>query len=267
LENFKITEEKLFMTVTQTKNSSNSIASALKTNGFKQLLAVGSIAMGVTATISAAPAQAASLAGGSFNFGGAVSDFYFAPGSAPTTFDATFNVGGAQTNVTQSTTPFNTVVAPVGTYTYASTTPVTFSKLGGSVVGTNGYLSSFFYEMLNPLVFTLANNTTFTIGAGSTFQVGYTNDGTAARNLQGINFSLLDNTSYYTNNGDVTNTDGAAFTFSDASNNNNGSNGTYSAPTTTANQPVPEPFTIIGTLVGGTAAFRMRKKLAEAAKK
>lgn len=24
---------------------------------------------------------------------------------------------------------------------------------------------------------------------------------------------------------------------------------------------VPEPFTIIGTLVGGTAAFRMRKKL------
>ncbi len=26
--------------------------------------------------------------------------------------------------------------------------------------------------------------------------------------------------------------------------------------------PVPEPFTIIGSLIGGTAAFRMKKKLA-----
>ena len=25
--------------------------------------------------------------------------------------------------------------------------------------------------------------------------------------------------------------------------------------------PVPEPFTIIGTIIGGTAALRMRKKL------
>jgi hypothetical protein len=31
--------------------------------------------------------------------------------------------------------------------------------------------------------------------------------------------------------------------------------------TSTTSQPVPEPFTIIGTLVGGTAAIRMRKKL------
>ncbi len=31
-------------------------------------------------------------------------------------------------------------------------------------------------------------------------------------------------------------------------------------------QAVPEPFTIIGTLVGGTAAFRMKRKLKLAAK-
>jgi len=31
-------------------------------------------------------------------------------------------------------------------------------------------------------------------------------------------------------------------------------------------QPVPEPFSIIGTLIGGTAAFRIRKKLADANK-
>ena len=35
------------------------------------------------------------------------------------------------------------------------------------------------------------------------------------------------------------------------------------APPTTA---VPEPFTIIGTIVGGTAAIRTRKKLKAAAK-
>lgn len=40
------------------------------------------------------------------------------------------------------------------------------------------------------------------------------------------------------------------------------------AVTTTATAPtsVPEPFTIIGTLIGGTAAFRMKKKLKDAAK-
>jgi hypothetical protein len=30
---------------------------------------------------------------------------------------------------------------------------------------------------------------------------------------------------------------------------------------------VPEPFTIIGTIVGGTAAFRLRKKLAKSTEK
>jgi hypothetical protein len=37
-------------------------------------------------------------------------------------------------------------------------------------------------------------------------------------------------------------------------------NGSYSIVATAA---VPEPFTIVGTIVGGTAAFRMRKKLAK----
>jgi hypothetical protein len=39
--------------------------------------------------------------------------------------------------------------------------------------------------------------------------------------------------------------------------------GTVNLATTTA---VPEPFTVIGTLVGGTAALRMRKKLKSASK-
>lgn len=50
---------------------------------------------------------------------------------------------------------------------------------------------------------------------------------------------------------------------------NNGDFGTFSntitgaTGTVTPTTAVPEPFTIIGTLVGGTAAFRMRKKLAQ----
>jgi hypothetical protein len=36
--------------------------------------------------------------------------------------------------------------------------------------------------------------------------------------------------------------------------------------TNTIKQSVPEPFTIVGTLIGGTAALRMRKKLADSAK-
>ncbi|WP_310429805.1 choice-of-anchor L family PEP-CTERM protein [Chamaesiphon sp. VAR_48_metabat_135_sub] len=39
--------------------------------------------------------------------------------------------------------------------------------------------------------------------------------------------------------------------------------GTFSSTDPTA---VPEPFTVIGTLVGGTAAFRMKKKIADSSK-
>ncbi|WP_157260131.1 PEP-CTERM sorting domain-containing protein [Chamaesiphon minutus] len=41
---------------------------------------------------------------------------------------------------------------------------------------------------------------------------------------------------------------------------------TFSTASPTAATSVPEPFTIIGTLVGGTAALRMRKKLKSAGK-
>jgi hypothetical protein len=37
--------------------------------------------------------------------------------------------------------------------------------------------------------------------------------------------------------------------------------GSYNATAVASTTSVPEPFTVIGTLVGGTAAFRMRKKL------
>lgn len=250
------------MRVTQIRNSSNSIAASLKTTGFKQLLAVGSVAIGIAAIIPAAPAQAASLAGGSLNFGGAVSDFYFDPTSSQPTFSVNFNVGSALTNVTQSTGPFQTAV-PVRTYTNPPA-PVTFSRIFAIPNGVNSF---FQYSNTNNLVFNFQNGTTFTIPTGSFFNGTYTTNA-AQTVIQGMNFTLGTNSSYYTNNGTRTNTDGAAFSFSDTPAN---TNGVYSAPTFTLTQPVPqsvpEPFSIIGTLVGGTAAFRMRKKLSAANKK
>jgi hypothetical protein len=46
---------------------------------------------------------------------------------------------------------------------------------------------------------------------------------------------------------------------------NNNVGGSYNATAVAPTTPVPEPFTVIGTLVGSTAAFRMRKKLTDRA--
>jgi hypothetical protein len=46
---------------------------------------------------------------------------------------------------------------------------------------------------------------------------------------------------------------------------NNNVGGSYNATAVAPTTSVPEPFTVIGTLVGGTAALRMRKKLTDRA--
>jgi hypothetical protein len=272
LENFKITEEKLFMTVTQTKHSSNSISSALKTNGFRQLLAVGSIAMGVTAAISAAPAQAASLAGstgGSLSFTGVTSDFYqlfngtsndLTTAISPAAFSVIFNNGGANTQVGGVGGAFNTVAGftPNTPYSVPSQT-ANFQLVSGTT-----------YKLLNNISFDFGNGTTYNLLSNSRFTGNYTTDLDNADLILGISFNLTSvgaNSSYYTNTlggtTDNTNTaSGLGFNFQDEIALTGGTSGVVSST-----KAVPEPFTIIGTLVGGTAAFRMRKKLADAVKK
>jgi hypothetical protein len=97
---------------------------------------------------------------------------------------------------------------------------------------------------------------------GTSAAVGYSNGSSTNRNyaeLPGslVNGALLDggSNSLVANS---LNSDGVAgrYTF-------NARNGAVVTPPTTS---VPEPFTIVGTLVGGTAAMRMRKKLKVAMK-
>jgi hypothetical protein len=257
LENFKITEEKLFMTVTQTKHSSNSIASALKTNGFKQLLAVGSIAMGVTATISAAPAGAANLAGGSINVTGYTTDFFFplvGVGSNPSTFSLTFNKllsSGADTltNVGSSNGNLGTAIPP-GDYSSSSQT----------IVFNQTLTNPLNYRIQSAAVFNF-NGVTFTLPTLSRFGVSYNTD--LLDNITGINLTLnQDSGSNFSDGTTSVPTSSLSFGISDDTASGNG--GAYTIQAST--KAVPEPFTIIGTIVGGTAAFRMRKKLAAANK-
>jgi hypothetical protein len=51
------------------------------------------------------------------------------------------------------------------------------------------------------------------------------------------------------------------FRVNDSDSSNNSGSFTVSSPTAPPTTAVPEPFTIIGTLIGGTAAVRMRKRL------
>jgi hypothetical protein len=58
----------------------------------------------------------------------------------------------------------------------------------------------------------------------------------------------------------------ALVSFEDFSDFNYGDLSFSFTPARSSATEVPEPFTIIGTLIGGTAAFRMRKKLADSDK-
>lgn len=248
------------MKVTQIRNSSNSSAASLKTTGFKQLLAVGSVAIGIAAIIPAAPSQAVSLAGGQLNFTGFTSDFYFAPGASPTSFNVTFNPTSKVASVGSSIGAFAPVI-PTGNYTIAPLV-LTFTQ-------TTPGLNELEYQLTSGnLDFNSLNGVRFNILKNSVFQGSYTKQTGA---ITGISFTLIDNAgSYYTSGTDVTNTNALSFSFNDIVATGSGGGYTTQSSTNLVSVPttsVPEPFSIIGTLVGGTAAFRMRNKLSDVAKK
>ena len=119
--------------------------------------------------------------------------------------------------------------------------------------------TDFNYKLTNDLKFSFQNGVNLTIAMGSLFKGGF-------NTTDGVNFGLVSSAgSYFENAGDITPTDKLVFGF----NNTNGiDNGGYNISASGApGTAVPEPFTIIGSIIGGTSAFRMRKKLAAAAKK
>jgi hypothetical protein len=223
---------------------------SIKTNSLTNLLVAVSLALGVVAVMPTAPAHAV-LLNGSLDFSDGTLDFasQVDPTDANDLFDVTFNPGS---------TAFINGVA--GTDFSPLFTSFTTSPLLSSSTGTFKFLSGnsalFNYTLQNDLAFNFTNGVTFSLGTGSVFQ---------GQNFSGnISFDLSSyvNSFFLLNGGNQTFVSALpGFNFRD--NLNSGPGGyTISAST----QKVPEPFTVIGTIIGGTAAFRMRKRLASAAK-
>jgi hypothetical protein len=229
---------------------------SLKTNVLGQVLAVSSLAVGIAAGISAAPAQAVVFTDGQLAFSDGALDFFgdVTPGAGDT-FSTTFNGNGTPTAIVNSTvgTTFAPFFGGGGSHILNSASTANFQY-----VSSNG--SNFTYQLTNDLLFSFSNGVNLTIGMGSQFLGGFNNI------TNGVDFGLSSGVgSFFENNGDITNVNNLAFSFNDIPGTGGGTYGLVAAPGTPA--AVPEPFTIIGSIIGGTSAFRMKKKLAAAAKK
>jgi hypothetical protein len=220
-----------------------------------QLLAIGSVALGVAAIIPAAPAQAISLTGGELDFSGKTTGFYtavntgtgLAPVLAPSfTFDFNKNISNVaqQASVDFTTGPFASLYPSTPVNSNISAPTGSFLLVGGPALGT------FTYKLTNNLDFLFASGVNLHIGAGSTFDGFFSGTGNNT-----VSFGLNNPVGSYFSDTPNANLESLAFTFSDIRNRT----GSYSIAAVSVT--VPEPFTIIGSLVGGTAALRMRKKL------
>ncbi len=256
------------MTVKQLPDSSTLFEIFSNSTNLAQMLVVGTL-MSASLSIIAAPAHAVALNGGQVAFTGETTGFLESQNAVPlNSFNVTFNFNpepapGAASNATVSSAsaPFNTYFNqnPNGSGSYPLN-PRTQTVAFNYASGNN---SSFSYTLGSNLVFAFANSVTLTIREGSTL-VGSKFVGPSG---SGVNLSTNNPSgSFYSQGGINTNLNALSFTLNDIT---AGSTGGYSILASTVEPvtaSVPEPFTIVGTILGGTAAMRMRKKLAAAAK-
>ncbi|WP_310482155.1 PEP-CTERM sorting domain-containing protein [Chamaesiphon sp. VAR_48_metabat_403] len=213
-----------------------------------KIAAISSLAIGVAASLPAAPAQAVALNTGELVFQDGTSNFFedVTP-IAGDTFAVTFNPGSLAF-VTGASGSFSGSfpVTPLA-YTIASS-PATFTFAGINAANTFDYrLTS------GNLPFTFTNGTNLTVANNSLFR------GSFNANTRGVDFGVINSTgSFFSNSDGLVPTNALAFSFGDIPAGTGGSYGIAAS--------VPEPFTIIGTIIGGTAAFRMKKKLSSSAK-
>jgi hypothetical protein len=204
-----------------------------------KIAAISTLAIGATATISAAPAGAVFLTSGQL----AINDGALnTTGTIPGPFTSTFN-GTNAAIVSTATGSFAPLLLPLGAKT------VTLDTVGFVLSGAN-------YASTDSLVFNFGAAGQLTIASGSLFS------NTPALAPNRSNFNYLGTAATFTNGADVSNLIVTSFNFdvdnlANTNPLNTSPNGSYSLVATA----VPEPFTIIGTIIGGTAAFRMRKKL------
>ena len=233
------------MQVKQLNNESNSIETSFRSTSLTQILAIGTLAIGTSLGIAAAPAHAVALNNGALSFTGVTSDFY-ANSSSTSSFTVNFNNNNPPTaTVNAATGDFATSGFPNnGPYSINSPS-ATFTQVGS----TNNY------TLGSDLVFafTAGGGTNVKVGTGSQFlrtfngtSVGFASNGTLATTVSN-SFGTVNTSSFNLAMNDTSATGAGGYSL------------IVSTSTPTA---VPEPFTIIGTLVGGTAAVRMRKKLA-----
>jgi hypothetical protein len=210
--------------------------------------AASSLAIGIAAMIPATPAGAVILTGGELTFtGGTTNLSSLVRPSAPASFSVDYNQPAALPTVLASTGSFSSFFPqPKPALVGANiTSPNTFSLVSSTP-------TSFLYSLNNPLSFNFGS-ISLNVGSGSTFTGMYNNIG-------GVDFSLLSSvgsTFVTTSDSVATQIQSLNFSFGDTGLSGIGTYRISASPTS-----VPEPFSVIGTIVGGTAAFRMRKKLA-----
>jgi hypothetical protein len=241
-----------------------------------KIVAISSLAVGVATTISAAPASAVVIAPGSqlaFNDGLLNTSGTLAPGTTGSTFQGTFT-GNGGTIVSQASGTFSSIFAavaptapsPLGAK-FVTSNPVLFQQVGASATIPGGID----YAPTTALSFNFGSAGILTLPTGTRFL--YSPATSTGTGVARSNFNIYTTPSFagtFTNGGDVTPLNFTSFSF-DVDNFDNTNltinpspNGSFSLVATAT--AVPEPFTIIGTIVGGTAAFRMRKKLSSSAK-
>jgi hypothetical protein len=247
--------------------SSTLSKTALKTKALTQLMAVGSLAIGAAAIMPAAPAGAVSITNGQLVFSDGTTEFQskFVSGTTPiappSTFDVDFNSSSPALTRYQDQS---------GSFTQFFPSPTTTSTISSST-GMFSYLGTGLnYKLDNDLDFV------FTSGASSGLSITIGKDSEfsgAINSSNGVGFTLTKNLGSFFKSGVDPSVDvnSLSFNFGDIGNQPGGAPrvGTYgivASPSKAVTADVPEPFTIIGTIIGGTAAFRMRKKLSNARK-
>ena len=234
----------------------------------KHLLAISGLAIGIATGMSAAPAGAVILAPGSsltFSDGAANTAGTVNIGAVGNSFTTSFNfTTGAVANVSNATGTFNTLFGGTGPEPVSLSSSVFLRNNAPSstVPGGIDYLNQ------SPLTFDFGSIGTLTLDTGSFFLATPATGTPSTRTSFNIyNASTAPGApnffGTFTNGTDVNRVrfDSFEFTVDNASGTNFGN---YAIQVTAA--PVPEPFTIIGTLVGGAAALRLRKKLSSSAK-
>jgi hypothetical protein len=251
---------------TERLTNSPSFKASLRINSITKAIAISGLAMGVAVSIPAAPAGAVSFNSSNnqssrLTFGNNNGDFgQNVTGLAGNNFSVTFNTtppGSIPNQVSNVQGAFSPTFVPGSTLLTNNSPVANFSYQSGN-------LNSSLYQLTNDILFQFSNNVSYTFKAGSLFQ------GSDPTGTNAISFQLAPTatqTSFFTSGSDITNATTVAFAFGDTGAGLGGNYFITASPSTAPLTAVPEPFTVIGSLVGGAAALRMRKKLASATKK